>query len=42
MSTRRRGQTRTKDKLVLESSDEIEEEIAESQVKKKPVKRYKK
>ena len=39
MSTRRRGQPRTKDKIVLESNDEIEEEIAETQVKKKPVKR---
>ena len=37
MSSRRRGQTRTKDKL--ESNDEIKEETVESQEKKKPVKR---
>ena len=39
MSSRRRGPTRTKDNLVLESNDEIKEEIVESQEKKKPVKR---
>ena len=40
MSTRRRAQTRTKDKSVLESNDEIEEEI-EVEPKNKPIKRYK-